>query len=148
MPCIGLKVLHQNLALPNIVLGRAVVMLPLPALVDGRDTVEVVPSLTLNCGGLVSGKLKLRVSMREDVNPDDATSRLKRSIQRVAGGLATRFKPGRLRKKLEVEVSQEARTRALVDAVSKDLDLEALFRKHGTGGGEGVWVGCVHRWRV
>ena len=140
--CVGLKVQNQNLAMPNDVLGRCVVMLPLPDLVNGK-VMDVEQALTLGSSADCVGTIKYRLAKEEDVDPDEGAQKLNHTLVRVAGGLSTLFHESRLQKKLDREEDQEKHVRRLIDQVaSGNLDLEDFFRRHGTGGGEGVCV-CV-----
>lgn len=140
MPCIGLKVLNQNVSMPNDTLGRCVVMLPLPALVLGRrHMAKAKLDLHLRFGDVTSGAIAVSFTYIRHLAPDAAITALNLTIEKVSGGLSTRFKEARLRAKLDREEKEAKSVQLLADRVVQgQLDLEELFKQHGTGGGEGA----------
>ena len=156
MPCLGIKVVNQQLALPNDLLGRCVVMLPLPALISGRKhKFNAKVALHVALGAKETGHLAVSVLQQRHVNPDAAMRALEYTTQRMSGGLSTRFKEARLKKKLLREEAEAKGLRVFTNQVvtggasidpkhldyksgTAHLDLEEMFREIGCGGGEGT----------
>ena len=141
VPCYGIKVMNQNLGIPNDLLGRCVFMLPMRRLVEGKEQIDL--RLELEHG---PGTIDISVKMTS-ADIEKAQRELKASLVAITGGLSTRFSSKRLHEKLEVEDIHEASIKRVVSLVaSKELDLEELYQKHGSGGGKGarlyVWAMC------
>ena len=132
VPVVGLKIMNQNLGIPNDILGRCCVMLPMKRLVLGHE--KVTCTLDLQFG---PGSITFTMDFLED-DPEEAALKLKKTLEKVTGGLSNIFSSKRLHEKLEVEDQQEGLVKRLVSVIAHgELNLEELFERHGTGGGKG-----------
>ena len=127
--------MNQNLGMPNDLLGRCCVLMPMHHLTVADPEGNLDLDLPLEFG---PGTLSIRFDThREDT--EAIAMKLKKSLVEVTGGLSTVFSSKRLHEKLEVEDLQEQAVKRLVNVVAAgELDLEELYEKNGTGGGKGT----------